>query len=314
MEKYERELYLNSIKARYHKLDKKSKGAVLKEIQEKLGVGYRQAIRLTKPRKQGRPLKPKRVGRKGIYQREDFKKALKEIWKLHDYSCSGILKADMKVWVKSIEEYMGVKYDEEVRALLLSVSRATIDRILKEYKGLKGKSTTRPSTFRKEIPVQKNIWDVKIPGHIEADTVAHCGGSLSGEFIYSFTSVDINTLWTEARCTYGKGSLGIVRVFEDIEDGLPFDLKGYDSDNGTEMLNTHMLKYLNEERLERGREPIIITRSREYQSNDNSHVEQRNDTIARRYLNSHFLYSLHRKTNFIFRFPNIIFSLTCLFN
>ncbi|MGI6681274.1 MAG: hypothetical protein ACOX3T_07335 [Bdellovibrionota bacterium] len=48
MEKYERELYLNSIKTRYNKFDKKGKGAVLNEIQEKLGIGYRQAIRFTK--------------------------------------------------------------------------------------------------------------------------------------------------------------------------------------------------------------------------------------------------------------------------
>ena len=282
MERKEKEYYLFVQRYRYEKLSKKQKGEILDEIQEKLGVCRRQALRLVKKREQGRP-KKKRVGRRSKYQSIEFKKALKEIWVLHDYACSGILKADMETWVNAREEVRD-KYDNEIKELLLSISRPTIDRVLHDYKKNKGKSTTHSGGFKEEIPVQKNIWDVNIPGYVEADTVAHCGGSLAGEFIYSYTTVDIATLWTEVRGIYGKGSLVAVKAFEDIEDSLPFDLLGYDSDNGTEMMNQYMYKYLTTEREERGRSEVTVTRARAYHSNDNAHVEQRNNSVARKYL------------------------------
>ena len=282
MERKEKEYYLFVQRYRYEKLSKKQKGEILDEIQEKLGVCRRQALRLVKKREQGRP-KKKRVGRRSKYQSIEFKKALKEIWVLHDYACSGILKADMETWVNAREEVRD-KYDNEIKELLLSISRPTIDRVLHDYKKNKGKSTTHSGGFKEEIPVQKNIWDVNIPGYVEADTVAHCGGSLAGEFIYSYTTVDIATLWTEVRGIYGKGSLVAVKAFEDIEDSLPFDLLGYDSDNGTEMMNQYMYKYLTTEREERGRNRVSVTRARAYHSNDNAHVEQRNNSVARKYL------------------------------
>ena len=77
--------YLVVQRYRYEKLSKKQKGEILDEIQEKLGVCRRQALRLVKKREQGRP-KKKRVGRRSKYQSIEFKKAFKEIWVLHDYA------------------------------------------------------------------------------------------------------------------------------------------------------------------------------------------------------------------------------------
>lgn len=48
-----------------------------------------------------------------------------------------------------------------------------------------GFATTKPgSLIRKQIPIKTNQWDERKPGFIEADTVAHCGGSVSGQFVY----------------------------------------------------------------------------------------------------------------------------------
>ncbi|MCC6220534.1 MAG: hypothetical protein IT291_04745, partial [Deltaproteobacteria bacterium] len=121
-------------------------------------------------------------------------------------------------------------------------------------------------------------------GFLESDTVAHCGGSLAGEFVYSLTLVDIATLWTETRAVFGKGSTNIVNAIEDIERRLPFMILGYDSDNGTEVLNQHVLRYFRDERTERGLPVVQVTRAREYHKNDNAHVEQRNDSVPRKYL------------------------------
>jgi len=151
-------------------------------------------------------------------------------------------------------------------------------------KAQKGKSLTQNNGFREEIPIQTNIWDIKVPGFVEVDTVAHCGGSMLGEFINSLTVVDIATLWTDVNAVFGRGSTATFEALKQLESELPFKIKGYDTDNGGEVLNRTIVSYFIQERLEQGREAVQVTRSRPYKKNDNAHVEQRNDSIARRYL------------------------------
>ena len=98
---------------------------------------------------------------------------------------------------------------QETKQLLLEISASSIERLLRADKSKYGKlglATTKPgSLIRKQIPIKTRQWDETQPGFIEADTVAHCGGSLSGTFVYSLNIVDIATGWTEARALWGKG-------------------------------------------------------------------------------------------------------------
>jgi hypothetical protein len=66
--------------------------------------------------------------------------------------------------------------------------------------------------------------------------VAHCGESLVGSFVWSLTFTDIHSGWTENRAVWNKESRQIVQRLKEIEDGLPFDILGFDSDNGSEFL------------------------------------------------------------------------------
>jgi hypothetical protein len=116
---------------------------------------------------------------------------------------------------------------------LVKISPATIDRILQptriHYKK-RGRATTKPGTLlRKQIPLQTNQWDESKPGFLEADTVAHCGESLSGMFVYTLDTVDIATGWTEQRTVWGKGETGVLEQIKDIEKSLPFPLLGFDT-------------------------------------------------------------------------------------
>lgn len=52
---------------------------------------------------------------------------------------------------------------------------------------------------------------------------------------------------------------------------LPFTLKRFDCDNGSEFLNYHLLRYFTDHP-----DKISFTRSRAYKKNDNAHVEQKN--------------------------------------
>ena len=89
----------------------------------------------------------------------------------------------MPKWLPALEQLDGV-FRHDVHVRLLQVSAATIDRVLKPYEAEHGKSFTRPgSLIRNEIPISDNQWDISLPGYVEADTVAHCGGSTYGESI-----------------------------------------------------------------------------------------------------------------------------------
>jgi len=75
-----------------------------------------------------------------------------------------------------------------------------------------------------------------------------------------------------------KGATGVVEQVKDIEKSLPFNILGFDCDNGSEFLNWHLIRYFsNQENQHR----IQFTRSRPYHSNDNAHVEQKNWTHVR---------------------------------
>jgi len=108
------------------------------------------------------------------------------------------------------------------------------------------------------------------------DTVALCGGSVAGEFIWMVDGVDYATTWVEVRPIWGRGQAGTLAALQDIEASLPFELLGLDSDNGGEFLNHHVLHWL-----QKRPRPVFMTRSRPYKKDDNAHVEQKNWTHVR---------------------------------
>ena len=143
--------------------------------------------------------------------------------------CSKRLKAIIPVWLPKYIEYFG-PITEEVRKALLTISPATIDRILKPVRiqyQKRGRSTTKPGTLlRKQIPINTNQWDESRPGFLEADTVAHCGDSLMGMFAYTIDFVDIATGWTEQRAVWGKGEKGVLEQIKNVEKMLAVSSPG----------------------------------------------------------------------------------------
>ena len=111
---------------------------------------------------------------------------------------------------------------------------------------------------------------------MEVDTVALCGGSVAGEFVWMVDGVDYTTTWVEVRPMWGRGQVGTLTALKDIEASLPFALLGLDSDNGGEFLNHHVLRWL-----QKRPQPVFMTRSRPYKKDDNAHVEQKNWTHVR---------------------------------
>jgi len=267
------------LRYRYRYFNKRKKSAVLEELERLHQVDRKYLIRLLAPSSGGRPKNPKRIGRPSKYTNSVFQSALRRVWKISNFMCGRYLKEAMPEWLPAIEQEYG-SFDADTKGKLLSISASTIDRHLREARRERGKSfTRRGSVIRSEIPILGNIWDTNMPGFIECDTVAHCGGSMLGDFINSVTTVDIASTWTEVRATWGRGSSGVIEQLKDIEATVPFELKGYDADNGGEVLNKHVIDYFHNRQI-----PVSVTRSRAYKKDDNCHVEQKNNSIARKYL------------------------------
>jgi hypothetical protein len=202
---------------------------------------------------------------------------LRPIWQASDYACGRRLVAMLPEWIPAYEQHEK-RMPGEVREKLLLASGRTLDRLLEPLRGQgAGRSMTRPGTLlRQQIPIRGSLWEEGKAGWLEVDTVALCGGSVAGEFVWMVDGVDYATTWVEVRAMWGRGQAGTLAALQDIEANLPFSLLGLDSDNGGEFLNHHVLHWL-----QKRPRPVFMTRSRPYKKDDNAHVEQKNWTHVR---------------------------------
>lgn len=213
-------------------------------------------------------------GPKSKYQSSSFVIHLQILWTKMNFMCSKKMKEALPLW---LPYYQGCSKKE--KELFLSISPATIDRLLKPYKDSRNYrrfSSTSPSLIKNKIPIKLLDAEIETPGFIEADTVAHCGGSLMGEYANSLTMTDLFSGWTENRSCFTKSSFAVRKQIKSIEQSLPFDISGFASDNGSEFITHDLHKFFNERE-----EPVEFVRRRAYKKNDNAHVEQKNYTHVR---------------------------------
>jgi hypothetical protein len=278
---------VESIYLRYKKASRKEKTSILTEFCSTCGYHRKHAIRLLKNFKRFTKPKPKKRGAPSVYNKPSVTGPLERIWLAANLPCSKRMKAVIPLWLPGyVKEYGALALD--VVKALYRISPPTIDRILKPLRAkyrLKGRCTTKPGTLlRKQIPIKTNQWDEFKPGFVEADTVAHCGDKIEGDYANTVDLVDIATGWTEQGASWGKGEIGVLAGLKDMESRIPFPILGFDADNGGEFINHHLMRHFSD----RVR-PVQFTRSRPYHSDDNAHVEQKNWTHVRQWFGYHRL-------------------------
>lgn len=263
---------------RYRGRSRQGRSKLLDEVCELCGYGRKYAIKLLGGKVSLAGGGRRRGGPRRRYG-EAEKPALKAIWLSAEQPCGKRLKATVPLWLPDYEREQG-PLEAELRGRLLQMSAATMDRLLKRCRvslGSRGRCGTRPGTLlRKQIPIRTEHWEVSGPGWLEADTVAHCGESMAGDFCWSVTLTDVHTQWTETRAIWNRGQHAVQQRIAEVEAGLPFAILGFDSDNGGEFINWHLADYF---RLRK--EAVAFTRSRAYRKNDNARVEQKNWTHVR---------------------------------
>lgn len=192
----------NKLRTQYRKASKQDRGKILDRVVETTGVGRSTARRmLTGPRLpdpvdqvDGRTLKPRAFS-------DDARALLEHVWALMGMPCGKYLVVMLETWLPLLAEAGDLDKPfatEQARAELEAMSAATVDRYLRparERMRIKGISTTSPSPLlRNSISIRTCSDEApQTPGVVEADTVAHCGPTLVGEFVRTLTMTDLVT-------------------------------------------------------------------------------------------------------------------------
>ena len=267
----------NAIRGRYVAAAVKHKRRILDEFIAATGYHEKSAIRvLNSP-----PASKQRRSRQrpSLYD-EAVRGALIVLWEASDRVCGKRLKALLPILLPALERNGHLKLDEQIRPKILSMSAATIDRLLRMPK-----TATRTKKAPRVVPQPRRRikmrtfadWNEPPPGSMEMDLVAHCGEVNRGSYVHSLVLTDIASGWTEAAPIVVREATLVVETLERIRVGLPFALQALDVDNGSEFVNDKLIEYC----LSHG---IELTRSRPYRKNDQAWIEQKNGAIVRRLL------------------------------
>jgi hypothetical protein len=271
--------WLPKLQGRYARRNREGKSRMLDELCEDYEYERKYAIKLLRG---GLPPASGRVHPGPEPRYAVIEPVVRQVWLTAEQPCGKRLVPILGQWLPYYERRFG-QLSQRQRQLVGQVSAATLDRMLAPARAQtpgRGRGGTKPgSLLRSEIPIRTGTWDLSRAGYLEADSVAHCGGSLAGDFIWSLTYTDILSGWTEGGAVWNKGAAGVLAATREVEVRLPFALLGFDSDNGGEFLNHHLWSYMRERE-----DAVEFTRSRPYHSDDNAHVEQKNWTWARQLL------------------------------
>jgi hypothetical protein len=274
-----------SVRDRYIEASRKEKGRILDEFVQTTGYNRSYAARALRNGVHTKCLAPRSPsarrlgrGRKRVYG-DAVLAPLTRIWETLGFPCGKLLAASLPRVVDALERHGELRCRPKIREQLRGISAATIDRLLAPERArhqLKGRSGTKPgSLLKSQIPIHISTdWSDARPGFVEIDLVAHCGGDSSGDHCQTLTMTDVATGWTETRAVRNKAQKWVFAGIQALRNQLPVSLLGIDSDNGSEFINHHLLRYCRQE-------AITFTRARPYRKNDNCYVEQKNRTTVR---------------------------------
>ncbi|PZM80247.1 MAG: transposase, partial [Candidatus Melainabacteria bacterium] len=221
MSKQSRKELLESLRPQYLSASWTRKGELLTLFVEATGYNRKYALSLLNDEqvKENLRTRPRKYD-------EAFKTALILVWEASNCLCSKRLVPFIPELVTALERCGHLQIEAAVRVQLLSVSAATVDRILRPVRkgGRFSLSLTRPGNLLKsQIRIRTfTEWDDARPGFFEADLVAHSGCDPSGQFLQTLTLTDISTQWTECVALLRRGELEVRTAIQDLQDKLPF--------------------------------------------------------------------------------------------
>lgn len=277
MEIKTRKIIVAKLSKEYKKSRRIKKKLLLDELIRLTGYNRSYARRVLR-----KPTKVKQQHRNRISKYSLVLGVLKKLWYLSNFSTGKRLMPLIPILLASLQRHQELKVKMWEKRLLLKISPATCNRLLKGERrklGIKSRSGTKPgSLLKNQIPIHTWFdWDNTKPGFLEIDTVHHNGGNPSGEYIHTLDTQDVATGWNECSALMGRGETGLVKALNEIRERLSFKLLGIDFDSGGEFVNWHLVRYCKGNK-------ISYTRARESYSNDQPYIEQQNYSVVRTFV------------------------------
>lgn len=265
---------------RYLGADKQTKGEILTHVCAVTGMHRKAAVRKFRRLQLRDPATQEGRGRK-VYFTKDVDAALETVWSAANEPCGELLHPIIAEYVAIFKRDKMWKHSDEATGKLLAMKEHTVRRRVSGFAWghhkKKGLSATRPSLLKTIIPIFKGPWKDKPPGYGQIDTVAHCGSTLLGDFVYTVNYTDVATYWVIPRAQWNKGQEVTKESLEAIKEKLPVPLLGLHPDTGSEFINWNLKHWCDDEKIE-------FTRSEPGKSNDNMYVEERNGHVVRKYV------------------------------
>jgi hypothetical protein len=277
--------YITALIGLYRSANKQTKTEYLNQAVAITGKSRRTIQRYLEqdPKRMRRLSKIQGRGRAVVYEADIYLPHIRRLWRFMEMISSERFKQALPLW---LPYYNHPDCTEEVKLMLLQMSRGTIERFLSilrvENTAKKGLSTTSSAlrSFKAKIPINTLDHEVIKPGYTQVDTVAHCGQTTAGQYINSITLTDLFSGWTENRALESKKALHVKRTLSEFMKTVPFELIAINTDSGSEFINSEIFEMMNPYPIP-GQRKILFTRSRPYRKNDNCYVEQRNYTHVR---------------------------------
>jgi len=275
----ERYKYLQMMQIRYQQADRVERSRLLDEMETMTSCHRKSLVRHMKCDLKRQKRKKQRGRTYGV----EVHVALKVIAESYDYICAERIQPNLVTMAEQLEAHGELRVTSKTRQQLSQISVSTVRRIVERLQQdqprLPQKGLERANQLARQVPIERIAWNESKPGHFEVDMVHHCGSATGGQFVHTLQMIDVATGWSERVATLGRSYLVVGDGFERILKRVPFAVCEIHTDNGSEFLNQHMLRFWLDI------DPSIhLSRSRPYKKNDSRFVEQKNSTLVRAYL------------------------------
>jgi hypothetical protein len=164
---------IKAVGVRYRQSDRPGKKQILTEFLELTGYHRKHAIRVLSQEATPPKAKP---GPRRRYT-EEMREPLIVLWEAADRICGKRLKAIIPALIESMTRHGHLSLSDEIREMLIAVSPASIDRLLRDvrkqaFEGKRKRSGGVGSAIRRAVPIRTfAYWNDPLPGYLEIDFV-----------------------------------------------------------------------------------------------------------------------------------------------
>ena len=274
----ERYKYLRKMQKRYFQADRKTRSALLTEMEQVTELHRKSLLRLLHSSLR----RKKRRRQRGFTYGTRVRDAVKLCAEALDFPAAERLQPVLLQTAQALAHHGHLHFTPEMASQLQRISVSTVRRIVGPVTRIPQRiaaprKPTRARNRKHGIPIRtlENIREH--PGCLEADTVSHSGPEARGQFAHTLCLTDVATGWVSTHATLGNSALVMKDAFQGALRRIPFPMGEIHFDNGTEFLNSTVVPWLKGQ-------GCVLSRSRPFHKNDNRFVEENNNSHIRAYV------------------------------